>query len=215
MHFEKAQERMIEEQLLPRGITDQGVLEAMRKVPRHLFVDKELWNRAYDDCPLPIGEGQTISQPYMVAVMTEELGLSGGETVLEIGTGSGYQSAILAEIAGSVFTVERIERLAQRAKELLERLGYTNIALKVGDGTIGWEEHSPYDAILITAGAPDTPRALFDQLRESGRIVVPLGSSYSQVLTVVENIGGRPKKRSLFGCVFVPLIGEYGWREEY
>lgn len=215
MDFSRERNRMVEDQIIPRGVSNPEVLRAMRKVPRHLFVEQGLWDRAYDDYPLSIGEGQTISQPYMVASMTEELKVTENDSLLEIGTGSGYQTAILAEMAEMVFSIERIESLAVRARETLESLGYENVRVKVGDGTLGWEEFSPYDAILITAGAPDVPELLFEQLKVGGRMVLPIGGGYSQVLTVVEKRKRGLRKRSLFGCVFVPLIGEYGWREEY
>ncbi|MEW6685826.1 MAG: protein-L-isoaspartate(D-aspartate) O-methyltransferase [Candidatus Edwardsbacteria bacterium] len=214
MNFEKSRNLMVEQQLKRRGIKDPRVLEVMNKVPRHLFVDEALQERAYDDYPLPIGEGQTISQPYMVAAMTEALELEGNEKILEIGTGSGYQTAILAELANQVFSIERLAKIARRAREVLDKLGYQNIAIRMGDGTIGWNEFAPYDRVLITAGAPDVPKPLLEQLTEDGKMVIPLGDLYSQVLTVVEKNNSKSKIHRLFGCVFVPLIGKYGWYGE-
>ena len=181
MEFDKKRSSMVENQIIQRGITDKNVIDAMLKVPRHLFVEEAMRESAYGDFPLPIGNGQTISQPYMVAVMTEKLKLDNNSQVLEIGTGSGYQTAILAEIAERVFTVERIADLEKKARLRLESLGYTNIAFKIGDGTLGWSQFAPYDAILITAGAPKVPGVLFSQLKESGRMVIPIGNSFSQV----------------------------------
>lgn len=205
---------MVEEQLMPRGISDKRVLEVFRKVPRHEFVPCEFTRNAYEDRPLPIGEGQTISQPYMAALMTECLELKGAEKVLEIGAGSGYQAAILAELAKEVFSVERIESLAETAGNTLRKLGYNNVEIKVGDGTLGWREHAPYDGIMVTAGAPEVPRYLVDQLAEGGRLVIPVGSSFSQVLTVVRKKSGKAEAREVCGCVFVPLIGEAGWKKK-
>lgn len=214
MEFEKKRRLMMENQIINRRITDKKVIEAMLKVPRHLFVEEAMWESAYGDFPLPIGDGQTISQPYMVAVMTEKLELKKDSRVLEIGTGSGYQTAILAEICESVFTVERITALEKKARITLEKLGYTNIAFKIGDGTLGWSESAPYDGILITAGAPRIPELLFSQLKEDGRMVIPIGSSYSQVLTVVRKRKGKMVEEPCFGCTFVPLIGREGWSSE-
>lgn len=199
--------------MIPRGISDERVREAFRKVPRHEFVSKSLSKEAYADHPLPIGESQTISQPYMVALMTECLRLKGGERVLEIGTGSGYQTAILAELAKEVYSVERLQALSIRAKENLDRLGYKNIKTKVGDGTLGWEDHAPYDSILVTAGAPEVPPALIKQLNENGRLAIPVGGTFSQALTVIEKKKGKAFSEEICGCVFVPLIGIEGWRK--
>ena len=209
--LEELLETMIEVQLKRRGIDNERVLEAIRDIKRHLFVPENLRKEAYEDYPLPIGEDQTISQPYMVAIMTELLELRGGERVLEIGTGSGYQTAILAEIAEEVYSVERLESLALRAKKLLDKLGYLNIKIKVGDGSEGWEEFSPYDAILVTAGAPDVPEPLFKQLKEGGRLVIPIGGRFSQVLVRVRKIKGEKEVEEFFDCAFVPLIGKYGF----
>lgn len=212
MHdYQNQRRQMVERQLVPRGITDRRVLEAFLKVPRHLFVQPALEHRAYDDNPLPIGQGQTISQPLMVALMTQALKLSGTERVLEIGTGSGYQAAILAELASQVFTVERIENLARQARQVLDNLRYHNIAIKVGDGTLGWAEHAPYDRIIVTAGAPRVPKAYCEQLAEGGIIVIPVGDSYIQSLQVIEKKEGRQICSDQGGCTFVPLLGKYGW----
>src|SRR5512136_245928 len=165
MDYQKIRQQMVDQQLVRRGVTDQRTLAAFRTVPRHLFVEPALRERAYDDYPLPVGEGQTISQPYMVALMTEALDLGGGERVLEVGTGSGYQTAVLAELVKGVFSVERIELLAKQARALLDRLGYAHVLVKVGDGTLGWKEYSPFDRILVTAGSPNVPPSLFEQLK--------------------------------------------------
>ena len=203
---------MVEEQLIPRGIKEPPVLNAFRKVPREKFVPFERRDNSYDDFPLPIGEEQTISQPYIVALMTETLALKGEEKVLEIGTGSGYQTAIIAEIVEEIYTVERIIPLAQRAKKTLKELGYTTIKIKVGDGTEGWEEFSPYDAIIVTAAAPKLPQSLIKQLNKSGRLIIPLGNLYSQELILYEKKMGKLMTRNFGGCRFVPLRGEHGWK---
>ena len=212
INWDKARRSMVEMQLVPRGITDEGVLRAMRKVPRHFFVPPGMEASAYGDHALPIGEGQTISQPYMVAVMTQALGLTGTERALEIGTGSGYQTAILAELAEQVFSIERVENLAKSARERLEGLGYSNVVVKVGDGTIGWSEFAPYDRILVTAGAPDVPESLLEQLADPGVMVIPVGTQGYQDLRIVTKEGGETSVRSGGGCVFVPLLGKEGWR---
>jgi len=204
---------MVENQIRARGVSDPLVLAAMRKVPRHLFVPEDWSNSAYDDRPLPIGHGQTISQPYMVAVMTEAMSLEGSEKVLEIGTGSGYQSTILAEIAGHVVTVERKMELLQDAARLLKELGYVNVEAVTGDGSGGYPRRAPYDAIIVTAGAPQVPEVLVDQLAAGGRLVIPVGNAFHQTLTRVTKTGSGAETESLDGCVFVPLIGEYGWGE--
>jgi len=204
---------MVEEQLIPRGITDQRVLAAFYKVERDKFVPSDMRKNAYQDYPLSIGEGQTISQPYMVALMTQSLRLEGREKVLEIGTGSGYQTAILAELSREVYSVERIRVLAERAKRLLGKLGYVNIKVFVGDGTLGWEEYSPYDRILVTAGARQIPQPLIEQLGEDGIMVIPVGNSYSQDLRVARKRKKKIKTVTIEKCVFVPLIGRYGWDE--
>jgi len=210
--FEQQRELMVKTQIIARGVKDPLVIQAMKRVPRHLFVDEFLIYEAYGDYPLPIGEGQTISQPFMVASMTEQLELTGGEKVLEIGTGSGYQSAVLAEIVREVYTVERIEPLAKRAKEILDRLGYKNVHIFTGDGTLGLLEYSPYDAIIVTAASPDVPPPLFEQLKEGGRMVIPISDYFGQTLVRVRKKKGREIRERLYGCVFVPLVGEYGYR---
>ncbi len=209
--FAREREGMVEEQLVRRGITDERVLDAMRKVPRHLFVAEALRDRAYGDHPLPIGEGQTISQPFMVAIMTQLLHLTGSEKALEIGTGSGYQTAVLAELARRVCSVERIPSLAARARATLEAMGYTNVWIRMADGTLGWLDEAPFDRIVVSAAAPSIPEPLFEQLAEGGRMVVPVGDAFSQTLTVVERIAGEKKITADSGCVFVKLIGKYGW----
>ena len=210
MNFEVLRKRMVDEQLVPRGIKNARVLEVFSKVERHRFVPEELWVSAYADFPLPIGEGQTISQPYIVALMTECLDLTGREKVLEIGTGSGYQAAILAELAQEVYTIERFPGLAQKAEQKLTEAGYTNIKVKVDDGTLGWKEFSPFDRIIITAAAPRIPLPLTEQLVEGGRIVAPLGETFSQVLTVAIKKKGVLETFQICGCVFVPLVGKFG-----
>lgn len=206
--------KMIEEQLLDRGIKDLAVMEVMSRVPRHLFVNTSLQHRAYGDCPLPIGENQTISQPYIVALMTQALQLKGEERILEIGTGSGYQTAILAELASQVFTIERIKPLAKKTKGLLEGLGYENIVYKAFDGTYGWRDQSPFDAILISASTPEVPIALIEQLADKGRLVAPVGGRETQDLVVITKHGDRVIKRKMGSCKFVPLIGKFAWPEE-
>jgi len=205
---------MVQEQLIPRGITDRRVLEALVKVPRHLFVPEALWHQAYSDRPLPIGYGQTISQPYIVALMTEALELQGDERVLEVGTGSGYQAAILAELAKQVYSVERMPELARRARRILDRLGYGNVLIRVGDGSKGWPERAPFDAIIVTAGAPKVPKALLQQLKVGGRMVIPVGDEHSQELLKIVRLKDGFQQEELGGCRFVKLIGEEGWRAE-
>ncbi|MFC1480093.1 protein-L-isoaspartate(D-aspartate) O-methyltransferase [Candidatus Omnitrophota bacterium] len=212
MDYEKQRKRMVDEQLIPRGISDPKVLKAFMSVQRHRFVPAPLDMASYSDRPLPIGEGQTISQPYMVAIMTQSLCLKGGEKVLEVGTGSGYQAAILAQICGRVYTVEREDRLSQRAKTLLLEEGYENIDFACGDGTKGWEEAAPFEGIIVTAAAPFVPEALKQQLAEGGRLVIPVGTMYSQMLMAIEKKGNDFITENICGCVFVPLIGEYGWK---
>lgn len=214
MDFETARQNMIMKQLIPRGIRDSRVIEAMGKVPRERFIKGPMKRSAYEDAPLPIGEDQTISQPYIVALMTESLELEGWEKVLEIGTGSGYQAAVLAETAGTVYTVERIETLMKEAKATLGELGYRNIRFKLFDGTLGWVEHAPYHGILVTAGAPYAPKPLLDQLDEGGRLVIPVGDRFSQELKKIIKEKGRVLEKSLSPVRFVNLIGEYGWAGE-
>ena len=186
----------------------------MKKVPRHLFVEEALQSQAYSDHPLPIGEKQTISQPYMVALMTEALLLTGKEKVLEIGTGSGYQTAILAELSAKVFSVERIRSLAIRARKLLHDLGYFNVEIKIFDGTVGWTDESPFDAIMVTAGSPDIPQPLIDQLKVGGRMAIPVGDPYVQDLIRITKTEEGVKKEDFGGCRFVKLIGKYGWEAD-
>jgi len=214
MDYEILKKRMVQEQLMPRGIKNARVLDVFSRIDRHKFIPEDLRKSAYADFPLPIGEGQTISQPYIVALMTESLDLSGKEKVLEIGTGSGYQTAILAQLAREVYSIERFEALAERAQTMLNELGYKNIKIKVGDGTLGWEEASPFDRIIITAASPKTPMPLIEQLADNGKLILPLGESFSQVLTLVEKKDGKLKSSALCGCVFVPLVGKYGWPNE-
>jgi len=204
---------MVQEQIIARGISDTRVIAAIRKIPRHLFIDPGIVNRAYDDSALPIGEKQTLSQPYMSARMTEALKVTGIEKVLEVGTGSAYQTALLAEICFNVFSVEKIRALSRKARLLLDQLGYQNIALHVGDGTIGWSEHAPYDAIIVTAGAPSAPKPLLDQLSVGGRMVIPVGDEQGQTLMRVTRTRSGFKTEQLGECKFVKLLGKYGWRE--
>jgi len=215
--YAKQRKKMVDSQIRSRGVRDERVLRAMEKIPRHLFIDEGLIDQAYNDNPLPIGEKQTISQPYIVALMTEALELKGREKVLELGTGSGYQAAILAELADRVFTVERLASLAQKARKLLESLNYYNVVIRVGDGTYGWREESPFDAIAVSAGSPSIPRMLVEQLAIGGRLVIPVGGRYSQSLIKLTRLSENPddvKKEDLGGCRFVNLIGEHGWKVE-
>jgi len=207
--YEKERREMIRVQLRGKGISDERVLKVMEEVPRHKFVLKEYESMAYQDTPLPIGEGQTISQPYIVALMTESLDLRGEEKVLEIGTGSGYQSAILAELAKEVYSLERFENLKMNAEAALKELGYTNIKLRSGDGTLGWPEQAPFDSIIITAASRVVPSPLIEQLREGGKLILPLGGSLSQVLTLFEKKKDSFEPRQICDCVFVPLVGRY------
>lgn len=205
---------MVDAQIRARGIADQRVLKAMEKIPRHLFVDEGLIGQAYNDNPLPIERQQTISQPYIVALMSEAMALTGREKVLEIGTGSGYQTALLAELAERVFSIDRIAVLATGARRILDALSYYNVAIRVGDGTYGWREESPFEAIMVTAGAPRIPRLLIEQLAVGGRLVVPVGSRNSQALLKLTRMSEDPedlKQEDLGGCRFVDLIGEHGW----
>ncbi len=207
----RAREQMVQQQLKARGIRDQRVLDAFRRVHREEFVPADLSHRAYTDNPLPIGQGQTISQPFMVAVMTEAAKIVPGEKVLELGTGSGYQTAILLELGANVYSIERIPELYRQAQDRLSRLGYTGWTLRQGDGTLGWPEFSPFNAILVAAGAPGVPGPLPDQLALNGRLVIPLEEDFSQVLyTVVRTEHGVERHRGE-RCTFVPLIGEHGW----
>ncbi|HEY5974403.1 MAG TPA: protein-L-isoaspartate(D-aspartate) O-methyltransferase [Geobacteraceae bacterium] len=212
MNFDIARKRMVETQLIKRGIKDRRVIEAMLQVPRHQFVAEAMAAQAYSDTPLPIGEKQTISQPYMVALMSELLELTGTEKVLEIGTGSGYQAAVLATLAQRVCTVERLVPLAVRARRVFDALGLTNISLKIDDGTMGWEAEAPFDGIIVTAGSPDIPQSLVDQLRPGGRLVIPVGDQVDQTLLRIrkQSDGTVVHERSV-GCRFVRLIGKEGW----
>ena len=207
----RERERMVEDQLIARGVTDPRVLDAMRRVPRHLFVEEALRDRAYGDYPLPIGDGQTISQPFMVARMTELLRLTGTEKVLEIGTGSGYQAAVLAKLCARVCSIERLPKLAARARETLERLRITNVWVRTANGTFGWPDQAPFDRILVAAGGPSVPPPLLEQLGEGGRMVIPVGTADTQKLQIVDKIGGEAKVTEDSGCVFVKLVGKYAW----
>lgn len=204
-------ERMVLEQLIPRGIQDERVLEAMGMVPRHCFVDDALRSRAYGDFPLPIASGQTISQPYIVACMTEALKLKGEERVLEIGTGSGYQAAVLSRLCSQVYTIERINVLLAGARRVFDQLQYYNIISKLDDGTMGWAEHGPYDAIIVTAGGPEVPEPLIDQLADGGRLIIPVGDEHVQDLQMVEKSEGKTTINHLEKVRFVQLVGEHGW----
>lgn len=213
INYESERNRMVDEQIVTRGVKDQRVLAALRRVPRHEFLPEAIRGMAYGDHALPLGEGQTMSQPYMVALMTELLDLKGTERVLEIGTGSGYQAAVLAELCEKVYTVERIKTLAEKARAVLDRLGYKRVAIKIYDGTYGWKEMAPFDAIVVTAGAPDIPAPLVEQLRDGGRMVIPVGERYGQMLVkVVKTAEGLVTEKSI-PCMFVPLIGNHGWNE--
>jgi protein-L-isoaspartate(D-aspartate) O-methyltransferase len=207
----RERERMVEDQLVRRGITDARVLAAMRRIPRHRFVDEGLAHSAYGDHPLPIGEEQTISQPYIVGLMTSLLQLSGTEKVLEVGTGSGYQTAVLGALARRVCSIERLPRLAERARGTLEALGVDNVWVRVGNGALGWPDEAPFDRILVAAGGPAVPPPLVAQLAEGGRMVLPVGSPEDQVLTVVQRVGGEIRKDAYGDCKFVKLVGKYAW----
>jgi protein-L-isoaspartate(D-aspartate) O-methyltransferase len=212
--FERARLQMVETQLERRGVRDTTVLDAMRRVPRHLFVAPALQDRAYDDTPLPIGEQQTISQPYMVALMSEALDLRAGERVLEIGTGSGYQTAVLAELGARVVSLERIPALAERARRILHLLGYDDrVQIEVGDGTLGWAARAPYDGVVVTAGAPQIPRPLVEQLAEDGRLVLPMGDDEVQTLVRIQRGPEGLAEEYLGECRFVKLLGSYGWED--
>lgn len=212
MNFDKQRDRMVNEQLAGRGIDNVKVLEAFRSVPRHKFVPDGCVQESYEDHPLPIGEGQTISQPYIVALMTQALELKGDEKVLEVGTGSGYQAAILADLVKEVYTIEKEESLLRKAETVLRKEGCNNISFKCGDGTLGWKEKSPFEAIIVTAAAPHVPESLKEQLADGGRLVIPVGDLFSQMLTVIEKRGNDYLTNNLCGCMFVPLIGEEGWK---
>ena len=209
--YGRERDRMVEEQLAARGVTDPHVLSVLRRVPRHRFVQEALRDQAYGDHPLPIGEEQTISQPFIVGLMTALLELTGREKVLEVGTGSGYQTAVLAELARRVCSIERLPRLAERARATLEGLGYDNVWVRVGNGTLGWPDEAPFDRIIVTAGGPAVPPPLVQQLADGGRMVLPVGSADNQVLTIVENLGGEIRTSTHSECKFVKLVGKYAW----
>jgi len=202
---------MVQVQLRERGIRDERVLDAMMRIPRHEFVPEEYKSVAYDDHPVPIAENQTISQPFIIAVSLQALGLQGSESVLEVGTGSGYQTALLAVLAREVYSIERHASLAEGATAILTRLGFNNMRVVVGDGSHGLREHAPFDAILVSAAAPNLPRSLFDQLSETGRMVIPVGPPHAQELQLVRRDQGKPTVRVLEGCRFVPLVGAEGY----
>ncbi len=214
-NFTKQREKMVSDQIEGRMIKNQRVLNAMRTVPRHMFVREEHHDLAYSDRPIPIGERQTISQPYVVALMTQLLALKGEENVLEIGTGSGYQAAILAHLAKHVFTIERHEPLAERAAMVLQDLGLENVVVQHGDGSGGWPEHAPYDNIMVTAAAPDVPELLLEQLVEGGRLVVPVGGSRGQYLQCWRREGDKYTHDTVVPVAFVPLRGEHGWEKDW
>ena len=212
MKFERLRQEMVDKQIEARGITDVRVLAALRHVPRHLFVSEALMDQAYSDFPLPIGEQQTISQPYIVAEMTQALQLAPDDRVLEIGTGSGYQAAILAQIVFRVYTIERIHSLYVKTRKLFDKLGYHNIVMRYSDGTSGWKDQSPFDAIIVTAGAPEIPHTLVSQLAMGGRMVIPVGNQHSQDLIKLVRDRKGIHQTNLGGCRFVKLVGEHGWR---
>jgi protein-L-isoaspartate(D-aspartate) O-methyltransferase len=213
VNFDIARKRMVQEQIVSRGITTPRLLDVFLKMPRHLFVQEAMAVQAYSDGPLPIGEKQTISQPYIVALMTDLLELGANDHVLEIGTGSGYQTAILASLVRRVWTIERIRPLAMQARKVLDSLHLLNVNIKIGDGTLGWPEESPYDAILVTAGAPAVPETLAAQLAPGGRLVIPVGNEASQtLLRIRKEKDGSLTTETGIGCRFVPLIGQQGWQ---
>ncbi|MCP4622497.1 MAG: protein-L-isoaspartate(D-aspartate) O-methyltransferase [bacterium] len=211
--YERQREEMVRSQIEARGIKDPAVLAAFRKVPRHLFVSEALRDQSYGDYPLPIGEQQTISQPYIVAEMTQALELEKDDRVLEIGTGSGYQAAILAQLVYRVYTIERIRSLHIQVRSLFDKLQYHNIVTRYADGTKGWQKESPFDAIIVTAGAPEIPDALVNQLRTGGRLVVPVGNQHTQELLKIDRSNNNFQQTNLGGCRFVKLVGEHGWKE--
>jgi protein-L-isoaspartate(D-aspartate) O-methyltransferase len=211
--YDRKREEMVRSQIEARGIRDPRVLSAFRTVPRHLFVSEALSEQAYGDYPLPIGEQQTISQPYIVAEMTQALELGQDDRVLEVGTGSGYQAAILAQIVYRVYTVERRRTLYMQTRNLFDKLNYHNIVTKYADGTKGWQEESPFDAIVVTAGAPEMPEVLINQLAEGGRLVIPVGNQHTQELIKIYRDKGSIQQTNLGGCRFVKLVGEHGWKE--
>jgi len=215
MDFSTSRRRMVERHIRERGITDPLVIESMSHVPRHLFVEEALQGQAYSDFPLPIGEKQTISQPFIVGFMTQALQLQGGEKVLEIGTGSGYQAAVLARIVSRVYTVERLPALARRARRILDSIGANNVNIRLSDGTFGWDEEAPFDAIIITAGAPSIPAKYREQLAVGGRLVIPVGTLGAQTLKRVVRLGeAEYTEENLLDCRFVPLVGKFGWERD-
>ena len=211
--YDRKREEMVRSQIEARGIRDPLVLSAFRTVPRHLFVSEALRDQAYGDYPLPIGEQQTISQPYIVAEMTQALEVGPNDRVLEIGTGSGYQAAILAQIVYRVYSIERRRSLYMQARSLFDKLNYHNIVTKYADGTKGWQEESPFDAIVVTAGAPEVPEVLINQLAEGGRLVVPVGNQHTQELIKINRTKTKVQQTNLGGCRFVKLVGEHGWKD--
>ncbi len=213
LNFEIARKRMVQEQIVNRGITNPRIIDAFLKIPRHLFVQEAMAAQAYSDGPLPIGEKQTISQPYMVAYMTDLLNLSGNEQLLEVGTGSGYQTAILATLVKRVSTIERIRSLAMQARKVLDSLHLLNVNIKIGDGTLGWPEEGPFDAILVTAGAPAVPETVAAQLAPGGRLIIPVGDESNQtIIRIIKEKDGTLTRETGIGCRFVPLIGQQGWQ---
>jgi protein-L-isoaspartate(D-aspartate) O-methyltransferase len=211
--YQKLRNMMVDQQLIPRGIRDERLLRAMRRVGRHLFMPEGARGSAYEDRAVPIGEGQTISQPFMVAIMTQLLELTGSEKVLEIGTGSGYQAAILGELAQEVYTIERNEDLAEKAAQTLKSLDYNNVHVLVSDGTLGLEEKAPFDRIMVTAAGPSIPPPLVEQLSEGGIIISPVGERHMQALIKGKKVNGVLLTEDVLQCAFVPLIGEYGWKD--
>lgn len=210
--YTRQRQRMVESQIRSRGIKDPKVLRALMDIPRHRFIEEALWEKAYGDYPLPIGENQTISQPYTVAVMTEALKLTGDEKVLELGTGSGYQTAVLTKLCEKVYSIERIASLAKKARRNLDAIGIYNVEIRVGDGTRGWSHQAPFDAILVAAGSPDVPQTLLKQLADKGRMVIPTGDSNTQTMKRITKKGDDYDEKNLGEFRFVDLIGEYGWK---
>ncbi|MBI4652366.1 protein-L-isoaspartate(D-aspartate) O-methyltransferase [Candidatus Desantisbacteria bacterium] len=213
MDYSGLRNKMVDEQIIKKGIKDERVINAMRKIPRHLFVNEALAHRAYGDYPLPIIESQTISQPYMVGFMTEMLDTAKTHKILEIGTGSGYQTVILAELADKVYTIERYNTLVVKAREIFNKLNYNNIVMKTGDGSLGWKEFAPFDRIIVTAGAPVIPEKLINQLNPNGKMIIPVGDYHLQKLMFIEKNDEKISIKELSGCMFVPLVGKYGWNQ--
>lgn len=211
-HYKIARKKMLDEQLIPRGIKDEKVLQVIGSLPRHCFVQEALVSQAYSDYPLNIGEGQTISQPYIVALMTQCLALKGDEKILEIGTGCGYQAAVLAKLCKAVYSIERIKNLSNKARRTLYELGLFNAKLKIGDGTLGWPENAPYDGIVVTAGAPVIPEELVKQLKDGGRLVIPVGDQETQIMKIITRRGSSYVTEDVTPCRFVKLIGKQGWK---